>query len=175
MQIDIDPRMLSLRYPMEVTLVGDAALTLRAPLPRLRTRARDRWREQIEKATADWWVDEEKRARLKADPLNPELFFWELSDRLPEDSLLGVDTGMPTTFFGCAVRARSGMQIGISGTLATMGPAISYALAAKLAFPQRPAFALVGDGAMQMLGLNALITVSKYWRRWSVTRSSSPC
>src|SRR5438045_4177774 len=58
------------------------------------------------------------------------------------------------------------MKMAVSGTLATMGPAISYAAAAKFAFPDRPAFALVGDGAMQMLGINALITVSKYWKRW---------
>jgi pyruvate dehydrogenase (quinone) len=169
-QIDIDPAMLSLRYPMDVPLVGDAALTLRALLPRLRPRSRGTWRDKIEKAASDWWAEEEKRARLKADPLNPELFFWELSDRLPDGSMVAVDTGMSTTFFARAVRVRRRMQVAISGTLATMGPAVPYALAAKLAHPQRPAFALAGDGAMQMLGLNALITVSKYWRRWSDPR-----
>ncbi len=169
-QIDIDPTMLSLRYPMDVPLVGDAALTLRALLPRLRARGRERWRDKIEKAAAEWWSDEEKRAHLEAHPLNPELFFWELSDRLPDDCLMAVDTGMSTSFFARAVRVRRRMQVAISGTLATMGPALSYATAAKLARPQQPAFALVGDGAMQMLGLNALITVAKYWRRWSDPR-----
>jgi pyruvate dehydrogenase (quinone) len=169
-QIDIDPAMLSLRYPMDAPLVGDAALTLRALLPRLRSRSRDKWRDKIEKSANDWWADEDKRAHLQADPLNPELFFWELSDRLPDDSLLAVDTGMSTTFFARAIRVKRRMQVAISGTLATMGPAVSYGLAAKLAFPQRPAFMLVGDGAMQMLGLNALITVSKYWRRWADPR-----
>jgi pyruvate dehydrogenase (quinone) len=169
-QIDIDPAMLSLRYPMEAPLVGDAALTLRALLPRLKSRSRGEWRAKIERAASEWWADEEKRAHLEARPLNPELFFWELSDRLPDDSLIAVDTGMSTTFFARAIRVRQRLQIAISGTLATMGPAVSYATAAKLAFPQRPAFALVGDGAMQMLGLNALITVSKYWRRWSDPR-----
>lgn len=169
-QIDIDPAMLSLRYPMEVPLVGDAGLTLRALLPRLRSRGRDKWRETIEKAASDWWAEEDKRAHLAADPLNPELFFWELSERLPEDSLFAVDTGMSTTFFARAIRVRRRMQVAISGTLATMGPAVSYGLAAKLALPQRPAFVLAGDGAMQMLGLNALITVSKYWRRWADPR-----
>jgi pyruvate dehydrogenase (quinone) len=169
-QIDINPRMLSLRYPMEAPLMGDAALTLRALLPRLKSRSRDRWRTKIERAAAQWWSDEDKRAHLTAEPLNPELFFWELSDRLPDNSLVAVDTGMSTTFFARAIRVRQRLQIAISGTLATMGPAVSYATAAKLAFPQRPAFALVGDGAMQMLGLNALITVSKYWRRWSDPR-----
>ncbi len=169
-QIDIDPAMLSLRYPMEAPLAGDAALTLRALLPRLRSRSRGRWRDSIEKATKNWWTDEDKRAHLAAEPLNPELFFWELSDRLPDDSSIAVDTGMSTTFFARAIRVQRRMQVAISGTLATMGPAVSYGLAAKLAFPQRPAFMLVGDGAMQMLGLNALITVSKYWRRWSDPR-----
>ena len=169
-QIDIDPAMLSLRYPMDVPLVGDAALTLRALLPRLKARGRDRWREKIERAAADWWEEEEKRAHLAAQPLNPELFFWELSDRLPADSLVAVDTGMSTTFFARAIRVRRRLQVAVSGTLATMGPAVSYAAAAKQAFPDQPAFAFVGDGAMQMLGLNALITVSKYWRRWADPR-----
>lgn len=51
-----------------------------------------------------------------------------------------------------------------------MGPALSYANAGKLAFPQRPPVALVGDGAMQMLGINGLITVAKYWREWADPR-----
>ena len=111
-----------------------------------------------------------ERAHLKADPLNPELIYWEMSDRLPDDSMIAVDTGMSTTFFARAVRARHGMKVAISGTLATMGPAIPYAAAGKFAFPERPAFALVGDGAMQMLGINALVTVAKYWKRWTDPR-----
>jgi pyruvate dehydrogenase (quinone) len=169
-QIDIDPRMLSLRFPMEVPLVGDAALTLRALLPRLKVRSRDHWRDKVEKSAATWWSDEEKRARLEAEPLNPELFFWQLSDRVPDDCLMAVDTGMSTTFFARAVRVRRRMQVGISGTLATMGPALSYALAGKLARPHQPAVALVGDGAMQMLGINALLTIAKYRERWSDPR-----
>src|ERR1700704_5048350 len=169
-QIDIDPTMLSLRYPMEAPLVGDAALTLRALLPRLKARRRDQWRDHNPRAGAHWWSDEEKRAHLTADPLNPELFFWELSDLLPDDSLVAVDTGMSTTFFARAVRVRQRLQVAISGTLATMGPAVSFAAAGKLAFPDRPVFALVGDGAMQMLGLNALVTVAKYWKQWSDPR-----
>ena len=123
-------------------------------------------RRAIEKNVADWWSDEEARAGLDADPLNPEYFFWELSSRVPERSVFAVDTGMSTTFFARAVKMRTDMKIAISGTLATMGPAVSFAAAAKFAFPDRPAFAFVGDGAMQMLGLNALVTVAKYWKRW---------
>ena len=103
-------------------------------------------------------------------PLNPELFFWEFSSRIPDDAIVAADTGMSATFFARAVKMRRGMKTAISGTLATMGPAVSYALAAKFAFPDRPAFAFVGDGAMQMLGMNGLITAAKYWKRWADPR-----
>lgn len=165
-QIDIDPRMLSLRYPMDVALVGDAALTLRALLPRIKARGTNGWRGTVEQNVRDELAEEAERAHLPADPVNPELLFWELSIRAPSNALFAVDTGMSTTFFARAVKARAGMKMAVSGSLATMGPAISYAIAAKFAFPERPAFALVGDGAMQMLGMNGLITVGKYWRQW---------
>jgi pyruvate dehydrogenase (quinone) len=169
-QIDIDPRILSLRYPMEAALEGDAALTLRALLPRLKSRLNGKWRQSVERNTQEWWREEGERAHLPADPLNPELFYWELSSRLPQDAMVAVDTGMSTTFFARALRLRPGMSMAVSGTLATMGPAISYAMAAKFAYPRKPAFALVGDGAMQMLGINALITTAKYWKQWDDPR-----
>jgi pyruvate dehydrogenase (quinone) len=166
-QIDIDPKALSLRYPMDVALVGDAALTLKALRPLLDNKPAGAWRATVEKNTMAWREEEDARAHLAADPVNPELFFWELSRHLPSNALLAADTGMSTTFFARALQMRKGMKTAVSGTLATMGPAISYATAAKFAYPERPAFAFVGDGAMQMLGLNALITVSKYWKRWA--------
>jgi len=169
-QIDIDPTMLSLRYPMEVALTGDAAATLKMLLPLLRQKTDAAWRATIEKNAAQMWEEEEARAKLGADPLNPELLFWEFSNMIPDNSVIAVDTGMSTTFFARAVKMRRGMKTAISGTLATMGPAVSYALAAKFAFPDRPAFAFAGDGAMQMLGLNGLITAAKYWKRWSDPR-----
>src|SRR5581483_10151368 len=116
------------------------------------------------------WQEVEDRAHLSADPLNPELLFWEFSQRLPDDAVIAADTGMSTTFFARAVKLRRGMKTAISGTLATMGPAVSFALAGKFAFPERPAFAFVGDGAMQMLGMNGLITIAKYWKRWQDPR-----
>jgi pyruvate dehydrogenase (quinone) len=165
-QIDIDPTMLSLRYPADVALVGDAGETLKALLPLLRQRKRDSWRETIEKNVAAMWDEEGRKAHLEAKPLNPELFFWELTERLPDNVMITADTGMSTTFFARAVRLRRGMKTAISGTLATMGPAVSFALAAKFAFPDRPAIAFVGDGAMQMLGMNGLITAAKYYKKW---------
>lgn len=169
-QIDIDPTMLSLRYPADVALVGDAGETLRALLPMLRQRRRSGWRDTVEENVAAMWEEEKRKAHLEAAPLNPELFFWALSERLPDNAVIATDTGMSTTFFARAVKMRRGMKTAISGTLATMGPAVSYALAAKFAFPDRPAIAFVGDGAMQMLGMNGLITAMKYCRTWSDPR-----
>jgi pyruvate dehydrogenase (quinone) len=169
-QIDIDPTMLSLRYPMDVALQGDAAPTLRALLPLLAPKPRGKWRETVEKNAAENWDDEGKKAHLTATELNPELFFWEFTRHLPDRAMIAADTGMSTTFFARAVKLRRDMKLAISGTLATMGPAISFAAAGKFAFPERPAFAFVGDGAMQMLGLNAMVTVAKYWKRWSDPR-----
>jgi pyruvate dehydrogenase (quinone) len=147
-QIDIDPTMLALRYPADVALVGDAAATLKALLPLLTQKPRDPWREGIEKSVSAMWEEEGRKAHIAADPLNPELFFWELTERLPPDVILCADTGMCTTFFARAVKVKRGMKTVISGTLATMGPAVSYAPASKFAYPDRPAIAFVGDGAM---------------------------
>jgi pyruvate dehydrogenase (quinone) len=58
----------------------------------------------------------------------------------------------------------------LSGNLASMGAGVPYAIAAKFAYSDRPVFALMGDGAMQMNGLAELLTVAKYRHRWSDQR-----
>ena len=112
----------------------------------------------------------ERRAMDDADPVNPQRVFWELSRRLPDRCILTADSGTAANWFARDLRLRSGMAASLSGSLATMGPGVPYAVAAKFAHPDRPAIALVGDGAMQMNGLAELITVAKYWRRWSDPR-----
>jgi pyruvate dehydrogenase (quinone) len=169
-QIDIDGRMIGIRYPMEVNLVGDAAETLRALLPRLDRKQDRSWREKIEGEVAEWWNLMEHRAQLEADPLNPQLVFQELSKRLPDDAILTSDSGSSANWFARDVKIRAGMMATLSGTLATMGPGVPYAVAAKFAYPNRPVFALVGDGAMQMNGINELITIAKYRNQWSDQR-----
>jgi pyruvate dehydrogenase (quinone) len=169
-QIDIDGRMLGFRYPTEVNLVGDSAETLRALIPRLERKAERSWRERIEKGVADWWKLLEAKAMDEADPINPQRVFWELSPRLPENCILAADSGSVANWFARDLKIRPGMMASLSGNLATMGPGVPYAIAAKFAFPERVAIALVGDGAMQMNGNNGLITVSKYWRQWADPR-----
>jgi pyruvate dehydrogenase (quinone) len=169
-QIDIDGRMLSIRYPMEVNLIGDSAETLRALLPLLERKTDRSWRETIEKDVADWWGVLEARAMNDAKPLNPQRVFWELSPRLPDGVILTADSGSAANWYARDIRIRRGMDASLSGTLATMGPGVPYAIAAKFCHPSRPVVAMVGDGAMQMNGLNGLITVAKYWQEWSDPR-----
>ena len=169
-QIDINPGMLSLRYPMEVELVGDSADTLSALLPLLRPKTDATWREEIAASIRDWRAEAERRAMQPADPVNPQLLFHELSPRLPDDVILAADSGTSTVWFARDLVIRQGMLASVSGTLATMGCGITYAIAAKFAYPDRPAIALIGDGAMQMNGLTELVTVAKYWREWDDPR-----
>jgi pyruvate dehydrogenase (quinone) len=169
-QIDLDGRMLGIRYPTEVNLVGDSAETLRALLPHLERKADRSWREQIEQSVAAWWHVLEERAMNDADPINPQRVFWELSPRLPDNCILSADSGSAANWFARDLKLRRGMMASLSGNLATMGCGVPYAIAAKFAHPDRVAIALVGDGAMQMNGLNELITVAKYWERWSDPR-----
>jgi len=166
-QIDIEPEMLSLRYPMEVNLVGDAKETLRALLPLL-TEKKDRsWRQQIEKQVAEWWKVLESRAMTSANRVNPQRVVWELSPRVPERAIITSDSGSCANWFARDLKIRRGMMCSLSGGLASMGAAVPYAIAAKFAHPDRPVIALVGDGAMQMNNMAELITVQKYWREWS--------
>jgi pyruvate dehydrogenase (quinone) len=169
-QIDIDARMLSLRYPMEVSLVGDAAPTLRALLPLLRRKEDRRFREEVERNVAGWWKTLEQRAFVDADPINPQRVFFELSPRLPDEALLACDTGTTVHWYSRELVMRKGMRAAHSGNLASMGAAIPYAIAAKFAHPRLPAMCFVGDGSMQMNGINELITVAAYWKQWQDPR-----
>jgi pyruvate dehydrogenase (quinone) len=165
-QIDRDGRMIGIRYPMEVNLVGDARDTLRALIPHLERKEDRSWRERLEQEIERWWEILADRAHLDAEPINPELVFHELSARLPDQAILLADSGSATNWWARQLKLRRGMKAALSGNLATMCPAVPYALAAKFAFPDRPAIACLGDGAMQMLGINALIDVVKYQERW---------
>jgi pyruvate dehydrogenase (quinone) len=169
-QIDIDGRMMSIRYPMEVNLVGDSAETLRLLLPLIERKTDRAWRERIEKDVAAWWKTLEERAMNEAEPINPQRVFWELSPRLPERAILTCDSGSSANWYARDIKIRDGMMASLSGGLATMGPGVPYAVAAKFAHPDRVVIALVGDGAFQMNGMNEVITIGKYWRRWSDPR-----
>ncbi|MGR3995454.1 thiamine pyrophosphate-requiring protein [Pseudomonas sp. 1121_17] len=165
-QIDLAPDMLSLRYPMEVNLVGDAADTLAALLPLLEEKNQRSWQHKVESWRKDWDKKLAKRALTSADPINPQRVVHELSPRLPDNAIITSDSGSCANWFARDLQIREGMQCSLSGGLASMGAAVPYAIAAKFAHPERSVIALVGDGAMQMNNMAELITVAKYWQQW---------
>ncbi|MEU0031903.1 thiamine pyrophosphate-requiring protein [Streptomyces sp. NPDC006335] len=169
-QIDIDPHMVGMRYPFEVNLVGDARTTLQRLLPHLRPARNDAWRKKIEKNTARWWEVMERRAAVDAEPINPEYVAHALNGLLPDNVILAADSGSAANWYARHLRLRGDMRGSLSGTLATMGPGVPYVIGAKFAHGDRPAIALVGDGAMQMNGLAELITIAKYWQQWADPR-----
>jgi len=169
-QIDIDAGMLGLRSPMEVNLIGDARATLRALLPHLQPKTDRSWRETVEAGAAASWDEARGMAMVGAEPINPQRVAFELSERLPEGAIVTADSGTTTVWYARDLKFRRGMMGSVSGMLATMGCAVPYAIAAKFAYPDRPVIALVGDGAMQMNGMAELVTIAKYWRRWTDPR-----
>jgi len=169
-QIDIDPAMLSLRYPCEVNLHGDAAETLRLLLPLLERKADRDWRDTIEGWMRDWWGTLQARAVTKAHPVNPQRVVWEMSPRLPDNAIVTSDSGSCANWYARDYRVKRGQLASLSGGLASMGAAVPYAIGAKFAHPDRPVVALVGDGAMQMNNMAELITIAKYRDRWADRR-----
>jgi pyruvate dehydrogenase (quinone) len=169
-QIDVDGRMLSIRYPMECALVGDAKETLQQLNPMLQRKDDRSWREHLEEELQEWWRLLEERAMQSAEPINPQRLFWELNDHLPDDAIISADSGSAANWFARDLKLGPGHMASLSGTLATMGPGVPYAIAAKFCHPNRPAVALVGDGAMQMNGMAELITAQKYYKEWADPR-----
>jgi pyruvate dehydrogenase (quinone) len=169
-QIDVDGRLVGMRYPTEVNLVGDAAETLRSMIPRLRRKEDRSWRETIERGVARWWETVERQAKVEANPINPMLAFWELSSRLPDNAIVTADSGSAANWYARDLKFRAGMRGSLSGTLATMGCGVPYAIGAKFAHPDRPVVALVGDGAMQMNGMAELISIRRYFSDWADSR-----
>ena len=169
-QIDLDARFLGLRYPTEVTLLGDAKSTLRQLIPMLQRSEERKWREKIEKNVAEWQDAMVRQALLEADPINPMRIVHELSQRIPEDAIVTSDSGSATNWYARNLKMRGRMRGSLSGTLATMGSGVPYAIGAKFACPDRPVIALVGDGAMQMNGMAELLTIARYQSLWKDPR-----
>jgi pyruvate dehydrogenase (quinone) len=169
-QIDIDPAMLGLRYPVECILHGGAAETLNALLPLLQHKEDRSWQEGIAHEVTKWWKTIEERAMAEANPVNPQRVVWEMSPRLPANAIVTSDSGSCANWYARDYRVKAGQRASLSGGLASMGAAVPYAIGAKFAHPDRPVVALVGDGAMQMNNMAELITVAKYWQRWADPR-----
>lgn len=169
-QIDRSGAWIGMRYPYELNLVGDAKATLQALIPLLRRKSDRSWREHVEEHVSSWWTTVQRTAMTSADPVNPMRIFWEFSQRIPSDAIVTADSGSAANWYARHVKFPAGVRGSLSGTLATMGPGVPYAIGAKWAHPERPAIAFVGDGAMQMNGMAELITIAKYWHQWTDPR-----
>jgi pyruvate dehydrogenase (quinone) len=169
-QIDIDGRRIGHRYPLEVGLVGDAAETLRELLPLLEERAESSWRDEVEASVERWHGIARARASMPVDGVNPEHLVRELSGHLPDDAQISIDVGSVVYWYARHLRLPAGVPAHLSSTLASMGCALPYGIAAKLHKPDRPVVALAGDGAMQMGGIAELITLARLWPTWADPR-----
>ncbi|WP_166851411.1 thiamine pyrophosphate-requiring protein [Isoptericola sp. BMS4] len=169
-QIDLVPRNLSLRYPMEVNLAGDARATLAALLPYLAHHDDRTWQEGVVEGMRVWDDVIEKQALAEADPVNPRLVYHRLNERLPRNCIVTADAGSTADWYGHHLRLGRDMRGNLSGMLASMLAAMPYALSAKFAYSDRPVVCTIGDGAFQMLGMNELLTVKRHWQEWTDPR-----
>ncbi|MBA1204113.1 thiamine pyrophosphate-requiring protein [Pseudomonas capeferrum] len=167
-QIDLQARNIGIRYPVESALIGDATDTLQRLLPLLKRKSHGAWRRRIEASVQRSREELRAQAMTSAKPINPQRVFLELSHQLPADVILCGDSGSHTNWYARHIDAGPGMLGSLSGKLASMGSGVPYAIAAKMAYPERPVIAMVGDGAMQMNGNAELVTVQQYCERWSL-------
>ena len=160
-QIDLDPKKIGLRYPVEVGLVGDSKNTLAAIIPLLKKKEDRSFLKAAQAGMKDWWEVMEKRATRKDKPMKPQVVAWELGKRLRNDAIVSSDSGTITTWWARQIPAKRGQKFSLSGTLATMAPGLPYTIAAQVAFPERQCVAFVGDGGFSML-MADFVTAVKY-------------
>jgi pyruvate dehydrogenase (quinone) len=169
-QIDVDGRMIGMRYPYAINVVADAKSALTALIPHLRRKQDRSWRDGIEANVTRWWETMNMEAMVSAHPINPLRLFSELSPQLPDNAIVTADSGSAANWYARNLKFSGNIRGSLSGNLATMGPAVPYAIGAKFAHPRRPVIAFSGDGAMQMNGMAELITIKRYWREWDDPR-----
>jgi pyruvate dehydrogenase (quinone)/pyruvate oxidase len=159
-QIDIDPQRISLRYPADVGLVGSSRVCLRALMPMLKTHGKG-FLKKAQRAKQDWEKLMEERGTRADKPMKPQVIGWELGKRVPSNAIVTSDSGTITTWWARYVPARRGQMHSCSGNLATMACGLPYAIAAAVAYPDRPVCCIIGDGGLSML-LGELITIAAY-------------
>lgn len=160
-QIDIDPKRIGLRYPVEVGLVGDSRNTLHELLPMLKRKENRKFLEAAQAGMKDWWEAMEKRATRQDKPMKPQVVAWELGKQLRDDAIVSCDSGTIATWWARQIVAKRGQMHTLSGTLATMAPGLPYTIAAQVAYPERQCVAFVGDGGFSML-MADFVTAVKY-------------
>jgi pyruvate dehydrogenase (quinone) len=159
-QIDLDPQRISLRHPADVGLVADSRGCLRVLLPLLKKHDRA-FLEKAQKAKVEWQKLMEERGTREDMPMKPQVIGWELGKRVPANAIVTSDSGTITTWWARYIPALRGQKHSCSGNLASMACGLPYAIAAAIAYPDRPVYCIIGDGGLSML-LGELITVAAY-------------
>jgi pyruvate dehydrogenase (quinone) len=160
-QIELDPKRIGLRYPVEVGLVGDSSNTLRELIPLLQRKEDRRFLEEAQAGMKDWRELMEKRATRTDKPMKPQVVAWELGKRLRDDAIVSCDSGTIATWWARHIPAKRGQMHTLSGNLATMAPGLPYTIAAQVAYPGRQCVGFVGDGGFSML-MADFVTAVKY-------------
>lgn len=169
-QIDNDPAKLGNHYPIDVGIVGDAAGTVEMLSALAESRGETDWTTSVRRLVSEEAAVAARRSEVPMAGVNPEAAARQLDQHLPEDTLLAIDVGSSVYWYVRQMRVPPRGAAHLSSTLASMGCSIPYGIAAKNAASDQPVAVLSGDGAMQMLGINELITVARTWRQWSDPR-----
>ncbi|HEV7395295.1 MAG TPA: thiamine pyrophosphate-dependent enzyme [Pyrinomonadaceae bacterium] len=160
-QIDDKADRIGLRYPVDVGLVGDCKPTLKALNQLVEHKADRSFLEKAQEGMKDWWELMRKQAERDDVPIKPQRVAWELSELAADDAIVSTDSGTITSWIARHFVIRGTQKFSCSGTLATMAPALPYAIAAKLAYPERQSIAFIGDGGFSML-MADFLTAVKY-------------
>jgi pyruvate dehydrogenase (quinone)/pyruvate oxidase len=160
-QIDIDPKKIGLRYPVDAGLVGDSAKVLRALLPHLKRNGNRAFLEEVQAGMAEWRDLLASRGTERGMPMKPQVVVHELDKLLADDAIVATDSGTVTGWTARYITMRGGRMFSCSGLLASMACAVPYAIAAAIAYPGRQIIAVIGDGGLAML-MGELATIRKY-------------
>ncbi|MGZ4787031.1 MAG: thiamine pyrophosphate-dependent enzyme [Terriglobales bacterium] len=160
-QIDVDPTRISLRYPMEVGVVGDSKKSLQALIPHLKRKEDRSFLKKAQEGMKDWWEWMDRLGTATDIPMKPQVVAHELGKRLRDDAIVTCDSGTIATWWARHIPARRGQIHTLSGNLATMAPGLPYAIGAQIAYPDRQVVAFVGDGGFSML-MADFVTAVKY-------------
>jgi thiamine pyrophosphate-dependent acetolactate synthase large subunit-like protein len=160
-QVDLKPDRLGLRYPVEVGVTGDVKATLQAPCCRCCSAKAIAHSSPRRSSARPNGIDCWTRLRLPhALRCGRKCFIRVVTDLLADNAIISLDCGANTHFAARCLRLRADQRFTGTGMLASMAPGLPYAIAAKLAYPDRQSVAIVGDGGFAMLMAELTTAVS---------------
>lgn len=160
-QIDIARTRIGRRHPVHVGLVGHAGPTLATLTQGVGKRTSGAFLQEIQAEMARWKEQRDADEASDDTPISPPRLLAALSEAAPEDAIFIADTGTSTAWAARHLKVRPNQRFTLSGGLATMAIGLSGAIGAQLAYPERRAIAIVGDGAFSML-VGDLVTAVRY-------------